>query len=108
MTQGLARWALFLSEFNFKIVFRAGSANGKPDAFSRRPDFASNIDDSNSSDVPFSILRSENFCAITSLISSLNDQILHECKGNKIYQDICLQLSSNENKSSKFKNFFKQ
>jgi len=78
MTQRLVRWALFLSEFNFKIVYRAGSANGKPDALSRRPDYASENDNLSSCDVPFTVLRPENFCAITSFVSSLNDQILNE------------------------------
>jgi len=41
MTQRLVLWALFLSEFNFKIVYRSGSANGKPDALSHRPDYTS-------------------------------------------------------------------
>ena len=31
------RWAEFLSEFNFKIMYRPGAAGGKPDALSRRP-----------------------------------------------------------------------
>jgi len=30
------RWAEFLSEFNFKIMYRPGAAGGKPDALSRR------------------------------------------------------------------------
>jgi len=44
MSQRLVRWALFLSEFNFVIVYRSGSSNGKPDALSRRPDYSSNAD----------------------------------------------------------------
>ena len=34
MTQRLVRWSLFLSEFNFKILYRSGTSNGKPDALS--------------------------------------------------------------------------
>nr|XP_061790648.1 uncharacterized protein LOC133580375 [Nerophis lumbriciformis] len=30
-----ARWALFLTRFNFQITYRPGSRNGKPDALSR-------------------------------------------------------------------------
>ena len=33
-----ARWALFLSEFNFLLHHRPGKTAGKPDALSRRPD----------------------------------------------------------------------
>ena len=35
-----ARWAEKLSKFDFKIVFRPGKEGGKPDALSRRPDYA--------------------------------------------------------------------
>ena len=31
-----ARWAQFLSQFNFKIVYRPGKAGAKPDSFTRR------------------------------------------------------------------------
>ena len=31
------RWAQWLANFNFKIVYRPGSRGGKPDALSRRP-----------------------------------------------------------------------
>jgi len=58
MTQKLVRWPLFFSEFNFKILYRSGASNGKPDALSRRPDYMI-------SDVPFSILRPENFCTLS-------------------------------------------
>ena len=93
MTQRLVRWALFLSEFNFKIVYRSGSNNGKPDALSRRPDYASNNDDP-SSDIPFTVLRPENFCAVATLVSSLNDQILQEYKNDEFYYDTYNQLNS--------------
>ncbi|XP_054620630.1 uncharacterized protein LOC129173605 [Dunckerocampus dactyliophorus] len=39
-----ARWALFLTRFNFCITFRPGSRNGKPDALSRM--FAPAVEDS--------------------------------------------------------------
>jgi len=104
MTQRLVRWALFLSEFNFKIVYRSGSANGKPDALSRRPDYASKND--SSSDTPFTVLRSENFCFISSLVTSLNDQILNAYKDDEFYSDTYNQLNSDQpNSSSKLQNF---
>lgn len=34
-----ARWAEVLAEFNFKIIYRPGSKNGKADALSRRPEY---------------------------------------------------------------------
>ena len=35
-----ARWAIELAAYDFKIFYRPGSANGKPDALSRRSEFA--------------------------------------------------------------------
>ncbi|KAL0934452.1 reverse transcriptase domain protein [Colletotrichum truncatum] len=32
------RWSEFLSEFNFRIIYRKGKENGRADALSRRPD----------------------------------------------------------------------
>ncbi|CAJ2499831.1 Uu.00g026840.m01.CDS01 [Anthostomella pinea] len=37
LTQRQARWAEFLSQFNFQIVYRSGKQSVKPDALSRRP-----------------------------------------------------------------------
>ena len=94
MTQRLVRWSLFLSEFNFKILYRSGASNGKPDALSRRPDYLdSPVDDEATS---FSILKPENFCAIASSVSFLNDFIIFEYKNDTFYSDICNYL---ENKS---------
>ncbi len=33
------RWHLFFQEYNFKLVYRQGRKNGKPDSLSRRPDY---------------------------------------------------------------------
>ena len=101
MSQRLGHWALFSSEFNFKITYREGSANSKPDTLSRRPNYASN--EELSSDIPFNVLKPENFCAATS-IDSLNDQILHEYKKDKYYNEICKKLNSKQDfqESNKF------
>jgi hypothetical protein len=40
-----ARWAEFLSEFNFKITYRPGRLGTKPDALTRRPGDAPSTDD---------------------------------------------------------------
>jgi len=95
MSQRLVRWALFLSEFNFKITYRAGSANGKADALSRRPDYASNEEEL-ASDIPFTVLRPENFCTMIAFVS-LNDQILNEYKNDKFYQENLSKLNSGQN-----------
>ena len=94
MTQRLVRWSLFLSEFNFKILYRSGSSNGKPDSLSRRPDYSNSFIDNDTSS--FSILKPEHFCALVSPISSLNDFILSEYKNDSFYLNVCNYL---ENKS---------
>ena len=38
LTRRQARWSLFLSRFNFFIIYRPGRLGGKPDALSRRSD----------------------------------------------------------------------
>ena len=35
-----ARWAAYLSQFDFKVIYRPGSQAGKPDALSRRSEYA--------------------------------------------------------------------
>jgi len=58
------------------------------------------------SDIPFNVLKPENFCPATS-IASLNDQILHEYKKDKYYNEICKKLNSKpeSNKFSLSNNF---
>ena len=91
MTQRLVRWSLFLSEFNFIIKYRSGSSNGKPDSLSRRPDYAST---NSSDDVPFTVLRPENFCAVATSISSFSDEILSSYKSDEFYINVCNYLDN--------------
>ena len=42
-----ARWAQYLSQFNFKWVHKAGAQMGKADALSRREDHSVGIQDDN-------------------------------------------------------------
>ena len=92
MTQRLVRWSLFLSEFNFKIVYRSGTSNGKPDALSRRPDYAFLAQ--NEKEIPFSVLRPENFTAFPSYVTSFYDKILNEYKLDSFYHKICNYLDN--------------
>ena len=97
MSQRLVRWALFLSEFNFKITYRAGSANGKADALSRRPDYAANKEELDN-DIPFTVLHPENFSTMISFVS-LNDQILSEYNDDKFYKETCNKLNSRDDRT---------
>ena len=58
MTQRLVRCSLYLSEFNFKILYRFDSSNSKPYALSRRPDY---VNSANDSEIPITVLRPEIF-----------------------------------------------
>jgi len=52
------------------------------------------IDEFSTSDIPFSIICTEIFTAIASIVSSLNEKILQECKYNEFYHNICNYLGS--------------
>jgi hypothetical protein len=43
-----ARWALYLSRFDFELVNKPVSAMGKADALSRRPDLGEGVENNNS------------------------------------------------------------
>ena len=42
-----ARWALYLSRFNFTLIHKAGTTMGKADSLSRRPDHKKGMEDDN-------------------------------------------------------------
>ena len=69
-SQRFVRWSLFLSEFNFKIAYRASSANGKFDVLSRRPDYAS-CEEELSSSILFNVLRPENFTFFNKIVCNI-------------------------------------
>ena len=51
LTRRQARWALYLSRFNFQITHKPGKQHGKPDALSRHPDHSRNDQEDNLSQV---------------------------------------------------------
>ena len=50
-----SRWAASLATYEYEIVYRKGSANGKADAFSRRPDYKEPAPPPSSHPLPFPI-----------------------------------------------------
>jgi hypothetical protein len=56
-----ARWAELLSTFDFQIVYRKGSSNGKPDALSRRPELPPEGGGTPAADVQTPLLRPDQF-----------------------------------------------
>ena len=54
-----ARWALFLSRFNFHLTHKVGTLMKKADALSRRPDHKRGVENDNSN---ITLLKPEYFC----------------------------------------------
>uniref|UniRef100_K3XCB4 Reverse transcriptase RNase H-like domain-containing protein n=1 Tax=Globisporangium ultimum (strain ATCC 200006 / CBS 805.95 / DAOM BR144) TaxID=431595 RepID=K3XCB4_GLOUD len=46
LSQQMARWLAFFSEFNFRVECKPGKENALADALSRRPDYESSVDNS--------------------------------------------------------------
>jgi hypothetical protein len=49
LTRRLAGWSSFFADYNFRIVYRPGTQNGKADSLSRRADFAASSEEESSS-----------------------------------------------------------
>ena len=78
MSQRLVRWARLLSEFNFKITYiMLVPLMVNPMYFLVKQTILFSEEEL-SFDIPFSVFRTENFCATTTLITSLTDQILNK------------------------------
>lgn len=61
LTRRQARWAQFLSEFNFKVTYRPGRLGTKPDALTRRPgDIPEGVDDERKQHQVQTVLKSHN------------------------------------------------
>ena len=58
LTRRQARWALYLSRFDFVITHKPGTSNGRADALSRRPDHQHGDDEDNLAQV---MLKPERF-----------------------------------------------
>jgi hypothetical protein len=60
-----ARWSQFLSQFNFKIVYRHGTAGGKPDALTRRSGDLPKVGDDRSLENQTTISKPENILQLS-------------------------------------------
>ncbi|KAI0991703.1 hypothetical protein K3495_g16484, partial [Podosphaera aphanis] len=60
LTERQVRWSQLLSQFNFKLKFRAGKQGGRPDALSRRSqDIPRSLDDPRLKEREFRLLKSQ-------------------------------------------------
>ena len=88
LSQRQIRWNMFLSRFNFELIYRAGKKSGKPDLLSRRADLIdkSDITNEEKSEIEFNCLN------ITPLIDSsddsLCDDIRKELPNDSLYKKV--------------------
>jgi hypothetical protein len=59
-----ARWAELLSTYDFQIMYRKGSSNGKPDALSRRPELRPKEGGTTAAETSAPLLKPEQFIEI--------------------------------------------
>ena len=97
LSQRQIRWYEFLSRFDFKLIYRSGKKSGKPDLLSRRSDHLFSQLRSISC-VKINDFRNSNKSLISSILSSLNKDIM--------YKKFKKALSDN-NSDSAFKTCFK-
>jgi hypothetical protein len=62
-----AYWSQFLSHFNFKIVYRPGTASGKPDALTRRSRDLPKVGDDCSLENQTTIIKPENILQLSAM-----------------------------------------
>jgi hypothetical protein len=62
-----ARWSQFLSQFNFKIVYRPGTAGGKPDTLTRRSGDLPKAGDNRSLENQTTIIKPENILQLSAM-----------------------------------------
>ena len=77
-----ARWAQYLSRFNFKWVYKAGAQMGKPDALSHREDYTVGIQDDNKMVL---IIRPEQIASTTLHIATDADDIRNHIRDAMVH-----------------------
>ena len=113
-----ARWAELLSDFNFVIIYRKGSQNGKADALSRRPEyrFGRGGDDRQPirsllkpgqlqlNDPPHVVVSSVSLAALlqtSHLAKELLDEVRQVAKQDAEYQQIMQSIKRKDDKVDK-------
>jgi len=97
LSQRQIRWNMFLSRFDFKLVYRAGKKSGKPDILSRRSDHF--VDSPNDVSCLSIRLHSNN--------KTLIDSILNDLKKDDLYKSIIEFKNSNSTENAPIKNIDK-
>jgi hypothetical protein len=66
-----ARWSQFLSQFNFKIVYRPSTAGGKPDGLTRRSGDLPKVGDDRSLENQTTIIKPENILQLLAMATPI-------------------------------------
>jgi hypothetical protein len=67
LNQRQARWSQFLSQFNFKILYRRGTTGGKPDALTHRSGDLPTAGDDRSLEYQTTIIKPENILQLSAM-----------------------------------------
>jgi hypothetical protein len=105
LTRRQVRWSLFLEEFDYSITYRPGTAGGKPDALTRRPqDFPTEGDERTMQQSQI-LLPDERFnisaTTVTFEPSPLLDQIKSELSNDKIACEILEEMNNGTRRSKR-------
>jgi hypothetical protein len=71
LNQCQARWSQFLSQFNFKIVYRPSTTGGKPDALTRRSGDLPEAGDNRSLENQTTIIKPENILQLSAMTTPI-------------------------------------
>jgi len=100
LSQRQIRWNMFLSRFDFKLIYRAGKKSGKPDILSRRCDHIDSINTDSSNASCFSI-------KLDSIDKPLVDAILDNLKSDDFYNSILQYINNGKSGNAPIKHFDK-
>jgi hypothetical protein len=89
-----ARWSLFLSDFDFEIIYRPGVQGTKPDALSRRIDYVLHQDDTQVQNQNQQLLNPQRFqlFSTAALEKDWLNQVIEEQKTDTFIQNATNQL----------------
>jgi len=86
------RWHMFFQEYNFELIYRQGSNNGKPDSLSRRPDYIKNNEETKTENI-LDIKNVKEVPCFIGVVSDLLERIIEATKTDATADDIRLYFS---------------
>lgn len=95
------RWHLFFQEYNFQLIYRQGSKNGKPDSLSRRPDYMIKPEEKVEENI-LDIKSVKPILNFMGVMSSFIDEVIEALKDDETAKNIHLYFSENNAKQGYF------